>query len=223
MEDTSSKTNWWLAGFGILLIVAVVGGAGWAAFWTISSAWDAFSQLDKTVAVAIVTASATVIASTLAVVVGRYLEGKKERDALHRDKKIKMYDEFLIELFKLFANPEDVTEDENKMVEFLRESQRKFLLWSGPGVIRQYSEWQRLLKSGEQTAQTVFQMEHFFSASRKDLGHSNWGIKRGDMISFVLRHTELFLSESQKNPNMTLAELAELEKKLGLNEPSETE
>jgi len=66
-------------------------------------------------------------------------------------------------------------------------------------------------------------MEDFFSALRNDLGHSNWRIKRGDMIRFVLRHTDLFLAQAQKNPNMTLSELAELEKQLGLKEPDDEE
>ena len=66
-------------------------------------------------------------------------------------------------------------------------------------------------------------MEDFFSALRKDIGHSSWGIKRGDLISFVLRHTELFLVEAQKNPDITLAKLTKIEKAMDLSEPRNTE
>lgn len=46
-------------------------------------------------------AAATVFVSTLTVVVGRYFERKREFDALYRDKKVEIYDEFLQKSFAL--------------------------------------------------------------------------------------------------------------------------
>ncbi len=224
MEDASSNSNWRSALLGFVLLIAMLTAIFGAAYWGISSAWTAFSALDKTVAVAIVTASATVTVSTITVVIGRYLERKRESDALHRDKKIVMYDEFLTKIFTYFANeeshrgdsdtPSDPKAVEREMAEFLRESQRKFILWSGPRVVHAYSNWHKSLTSGQHNAKTIFQMEEFYLAIRRDLGHSNAGIKRGDIIRFVLRHTDLFLAAVKENPNITLAELVDLERKL---------
>ena len=59
-------------------------------------------------------------------------------------------------------------------------------------------------------------MEAFFRSLRSDLGISNFGLKSGDFSHFMLRNGALFAEIAAKKPNMTLQQLSELEKKLGL-------
>lgn len=49
---------------------------------------------------------------------------------------------------------------------------------------------------------------------RKDLGHKNNKLVKGTFVSLILRNPELFLSMAKKNPNVTLAQLSEVEQKL---------
>jgi len=180
--------------------------------------WDGFRVLDKSVAAAIVAGIFTVVATTITMFVGRYYEEKRKRAELHRDKKIEMYDNFIAEIFRIFAQSGKKQSDTDKidLVEFLREHQRQFLLWSNAGVIRSYSEWQKSLQ-GDPNAQTVLMIEKIFLSVRKDLGHSNWGIKKGDTVRFLLRNTDFFLAQIKQNPNITLEELSHLEKENGLD------
>lgn len=62
----------------------------------------AFSGLNPTVAVSLITTSATIIVAVFTIMAGRYFERKKEREALYRDKKTAIYEDFLVVLFKLF-------------------------------------------------------------------------------------------------------------------------
>jgi len=205
--------------FGLLCIALI-----WGAIRLVGVVWGAFAELDKTIAAAIVAGTFTVIATTITVMVGRYFEEKRKQSELHREQKITMYDAFIARIFEMFANDAVETKDtdteagnELERIQFLREHQRQFLLWSSSGVIRAYAEWQKTL-TGEPNAQTVLKMENFFLAVRRDLGHANWGIKQGDTVRFLLRHTDFFLQQIKNNPNITLSELARLENEAGLTE-----
>jgi hypothetical protein len=66
---------------------------------------------------------------------GRYLERKKEIESHFRAIKIKMYDEFLAEFFKLFGGNAGSDVD---LVPFLREWQRKMIVWGGAPVLVAY-------------------------------------------------------------------------------------
>ena len=218
-QQTLRDTPWWVW-LVLVAILALIVGIIWGALRLIGFVWSEFTELDKTVAAAIVAGVFTVIATTITVMVGRYFEEKRKQSELHRERKIKMYDEFIARIFRMFADADNQSDDETDLVEFLREHQRLFLLWSNPGVIRAYSEWRKTL-TGDPNVQTVLQMEKFFLAVRRDLGHSNWGIKQGDTARFLLRHVDFFLAQAKLNPNLTLAEIAILEKEAGLEPDNE--
>ncbi len=75
--------------------------------------------------------------------IGRYYERRKELDALYRDKKTEIYDEFLKEFFGLFFSAGEAKSEttEKDLVPFLREFTRKLVLWSGPEVIEAFVAW----------------------------------------------------------------------------------
>ncbi len=205
-----------LAFVGFLLIAF----SGWLVWWVFSSAWEKLSVLDPKLAIGILTASTTVVVAAITVSLGRYFERKKEIESHFREKKVEIYDEFLKEFFKLFSEDESSTPDETDLVSFLREWQRKMILWGGSDVLSSYLKWKQNLGVGEPNAQSMFLTEEFFKSIRKDLGLSNRGLEKGIFVHFILRNSELFLKMAKENPNITLSELGEIEEKLGLNSES---
>ena len=206
---------------GILLI----GLFAWIVWWVFSVVWAKLSGLDTHLAVGLITAATTVLAATLTVSLGRYFERKKEIESHFRERKVEIYDEFLKEFFKLFSGNDDQAPDEGDLVSFLREWQRKMILWGGADVLASYLKWKIHLGKGEPNAQSMFLTEEFFKSIRKDLGLSNRGLEKGIFVHFILRNSELFLRMAKNNPDITLAELGELEEKqlkekLGLNDKS---
>ena len=139
---------------------------------------------------------------------GRHFERKKDIEAHFRAEKIKIYDEFLAELFKLFHSGGEGTDD---MVTFLREWQRKLVLWGGSNILAAYFSWMNRLKSAPD-AQTMFLMDEFFRALRADVGQSSSGLAKGAFANLVLRRGDFFLEQAKRNPNITLAELSVMEK-----------
>lgn len=194
--------------FGFILILAIIVGT----YWFILQIWNQFKLLDPKISVAILTAAATVLTATLTVVLGKNYERKKDIEAHYRAKKTEIYDEFLSEFFKLFSSTENTDNNSSTdLVAFLREWQRKIILWGGQDVLLKYVQWTDHLKLGVPDARTMFLMEEFFLAIRKDLGHQNSKLAKGTFIGMILQNPVLFMAMAQKNPNITLAELTEIE------------
>lgn len=201
--------NFWNTLLSIVIVLTIL----YTAYWIVMEVWHQFKNLNKELSVTIITAATTIMVATLTIVLGKYYERKKDIEAHYRQKKTEIYDEFLREFFNIFnANIENKKQDDSNLVDFLREWQRKIILWGGQDVLISYIKWMDHIKKSPPDAKAMYMMEDFFLKIRTDLGHSNSRIKKGSFIYFILKETDLFLSESTKNPNITLEELSKLEK-----------
>jgi hypothetical protein len=192
----------------LCFVFALIAGASWLVYLGVQAVWHTLVSVNPQLAVAVVAAATTLVASTATVMLGRYFERKKEIEAHFRAEKIKIYDEFLTELFKVFESGGEATND---MVKFLRQWQRKLVLWGGSNVLAAYFRWMNRLKS-EPDAQTMFLMDEFFRALRADIGQNSKGLAKGAFANLILRHGDFFMTEAKRNPSITLAQLSVLEK-----------
>jgi hypothetical protein len=195
---------------GLALLMAIAAGIA----WLIYQFFQYISAVPKELGAALVAGATTILVATATVMIGRYYERRKELDALYRDKKTEIYDEFLREFFGLFFNSGEAKSKspETDLVPFLREFTRKLMLWSGPEVIEAFVAWKDHLGKGVPDAQSIFLTEAFLKAIRNDLRHSNNGLRKGFFAKLILKEGNLFLALAAKDPNVTLAALAEIEK-----------
>ncbi len=207
MNQKTKTTLLGIVGLGLVIIFFLI------VYLLLRSIWHQFIKLDTNLAVGLLTAVTTVLVTTLTIVVGRYLERKKEVEAHYREKKTEIYDSFLREFFKLSHNPSDEGGD---LVSFLRDWQRQMILWGGADVLVSFMKWQQHLAKGEPDAQSIFMTDEFFRSLRHDLGLSNRGLEKGAFVKFIIRHADLFFTMAKENPQITLRELAQKEKELGL-------
>ncbi len=210
MENTATKKQ---IAFGFILLALLAA----LVLWIVISLWGWFSSLNSDMAVGMLTASSTVIVATITLVLGRYFERVKEAEAHLRTQKIEMYDEFLKRLLALFYSSDSGQAGDDDLVPFLQEWQRKLVVWGGPNVLSSFIIWKQHLAFGEPDAESVFLMDRFFRAMRADIGLSNRGLNKGFFSNIILRHADLFLAEAKKNPKITLAEIAQIEKDRGLS------
>lgn len=202
----------------VVLGIVILALCAWGAWSVAKASYTALRALDPNIAAAIIAGSTTILAAVLALVIGRHYESKKEREAAHREKKVILYDEFTQRLFRLFH--EANTEGENgDMVAFLREIQRKLIMWSGPKVVIAFAKWHKTLadKGGNAKAAAMVGMVDFLLALREDLGHSNDGISTDHVLRFLLKNPDLFMMMYKRNPDVLLAEIAAAEKQLDRN------
>lgn len=200
---------------GLLVFAAITGllvlgvmGAAWL--------WRTFLSVSDEIQVALVTAAATVLAATCAVVLGRSFDRKREIDAHFREKKLAIYDEFLQFLFGLMheRGQNDVSgaeEVSQAHVDFLREWQRKLILWGGSSVIVVYIGWMRRFRSGAMDLSSVTTMDEMFRAIRKDLGLSNRGLEKGAFLHMILKDSDIFFAAHRADPSLSLEALSLLE------------
>lgn len=201
----------------VLIGLAFLAGCLGLVAWGVYAFFQYLSTVPKELAAPLIAASATVFVATATVMIGRYYERKKELDALYRDKKTEIYDEFLKEFFTLFFNAgEDSAKTEKDLVPFLREFTRKLVLWSGPEVIEAFVAWKDHLAKGNPDAKSIFLTEAFLLAIRKDLRHTNKSLRKGFFARLFLREGARFLAMAEKDPNVTLAALAEVENALAV-------
>ena len=198
----------------VILPISVFIGTLWIIYKAIAFIFHVFSSLNPNVVVAIIAGVATIMASTSAVLITRYYQVKGERESAHRDRKIVLYDEFISKLYSLFHNASVKESQPEILTPFLHDTQRKLLLWAGPGAIKAYAEWNKAFsgKKPPHALQMVKTMD-FILALRADVGLSNSGIKHEHIVRYFLGDTaDMFMEQYRKNPKITLDEISKLER-----------
>lgn len=164
------------------------------------------SQVDPAIVGGVLTASSAVVISALTLAFGRYFEKKRELEALHREKKIPIYAEFLEGLFNTFYGAKS-----NKRVDgvaLLQKWQMRIALWGGPEVVNAYVHWAKVLRKGIPNVDTVNATNALVLAIRRELGHNDRRIVKNLFARFILREYDLYERLSKENPALTLEEMA---------------
>lgn len=185
---------------------------GWGLYVLALSIWHQFVSLKPELSAALLTAATTVLVATLSVLFARHFEKKREVESQFRAAKTEAYDSFLKRFFDLYEKPES---DEADLAKFLREWQRKLILWGGTDTLVAFTKWREHLADGTPDAKSMLLTDELFRAIRKDLGLSNIGLSHGFFVRVILRNPSLFFAMYKANPKVTLAEMAEIEKALG--------
>ena|SRR5438105_1437316 len=183
---------------GFAMIVAVL----YAVYRLLSFLIGALAVLPTTIAAALVTGSITIIGSVVAVALGRYLEKTKEVQAAFRERRLKTYEGF-ISVFMELTSGKQQTED---LVSFLRQVNKEMILWAGPKLLKAYIAFFKQSVIDAKAGKTFFALEDFYRAIREDLGHSNTGLDRGDILALLIKLDELdlLLQNMKGNPNYHL-------------------
>jgi len=192
--------------FSMFFGFAILFGLGCIIYLIFSKIITWISSLDSDLAGAVLTACSTILVAAFTLVLGRYFEKSKETLTHFREKKVEIYDDFLKEFFSiLHSSGSNDGSNNEELIDFLREWQRKLIVWGGANVLLAYIKWVDDLKKGNPTAETMFLMGDFFMAIRKDIGLSNFGIERNLFCRLILKDAEKLINSAKKNPNIPLS------------------
>lgn len=191
---TNSRSSWWQIALGILLLVGIAIGC----YFLLKEIWSAFSGLQKDIAAIIVVTSATVLISVLSLIISKHWERIKEIQQEHRSKKIPIYEEFIKFWFKVLfgqkTKPQQVPERE--IIEFLSDFTQKLILWGSDDVLRNYSNFRRRyvnITPDKPSFDIMFEFEKLLYAIRKDTGHRNRNLKKGDVLALFINDIDNYV------------------------------
>ncbi|MBU1217131.1 hypothetical protein KJ870_10265 [bacterium] len=111
----------------------------------------------------------------------------------HRPAKIEVYETFfdIVEKFMTNDNTENLDPESEDFPEELRKQfmklSRGMIVWASPQVIKAWSKFRE--EAGSRTpADTLLAVDEVLQAIRKDLGNSNFGLSRGDVVKLYLKN-----------------------------------
>lgn len=173
----------WVALKGLLTAIALGIPAFFLGRWIL----DQLAALDPNVSASIVAA----MAGLSGVLYSQRRAKAREIDAAHRERKAKLYSEFLELVFDMMAqsktgpfDPENPPKDiEDRYMGFTRE----LLVWGSPKVIKGFERFKAGASADVSPHQIMGLVDELLQAIRKDLGNSNFGLSRYDLIKTFVR------------------------------------
>jgi hypothetical protein len=136
-EQSSGSEGVWQRATNLLVGVVILCGIGIGIVYLLNRLLHFAVSLDQPLIVAILAASATVLASAITVVVGKAFERKKEIDAHFRQRKFDQADE-LLKLIVDLTRKQSTNEIDEGVVKALGEFNRNLIIFAGPKTIRVY-------------------------------------------------------------------------------------
>lgn len=179
--ELTAKTTL-LALISLAIIVLFLGLLVWVTFTSLSS-------LSAQVSVPVLAAIITAAASVYVVVKTKQSDRKKEIEQELRKQKAPIYEDFSSFLFKLLKSEKMGRPPSGKeMLDFIVKFHQRLLVWGDDAVIKEWSNFKRFSNDPEKQKnfEIVFQVERILFAIRADMGHSNKGLKAGDLLALFV-------------------------------------
>lgn len=155
---------------GLTLLLALVAAVGWLSYTTLTEA------------PAVVAAVMTGVLAILGLGVQRYLEQQREDARIRRERMAPIYEQLVRQLQLIASGSVEQTDVET----FFGELAQSLQLWGAPPVINAFNAWRSAavehVADGEMAIGMLFAYEDLLLVTRADLGISNEGLERGDLL-----------------------------------------
>jgi hypothetical protein len=196
MKGRPSQRFWTFLGLDLLV------GLTYGGIRLFSFLFSTLNSLNPAIAAALVAGVIAITGSVFAVVLGRYFEKRKEVEAAFRERRLKTYEGF-ISTFMDLTSEKSIEKD---LVPFLRQINKELILWAGPKLLKAYIKFFKQSVAAPKAGKTFFLLEDFYKAIREDLGHSNVGLERGEILVLIIKLDELstLLRGMRDDPNYML-------------------
>lgn len=150
--------------------------------------------LNAEIAAAIIATLGTVLAGVTAVIISQRWAKHREIAEAHRPQKVELYSTFIKGVMDLVLRLRDDPQQkakataDKKIQKFFTDFTTDLILWGGPHVIQTYLRFRAA--GASEYPDVILYMDDVFRAIRRDLGHSNWGLSRGDLVKSFLTDPE---------------------------------
>jgi hypothetical protein len=154
------------------------------------------------VAAALIAFAGTVIAGVGAVVISQQRAKAREIAEAHRPKKTELYSGFITQVVKTMREHKEGktpgAATSKQLEDFFFHFTTNVMLWGSASVLQHYGSFRRIGQRSDPNV--VLLMDDILQAMRKDLGLSNRGLARGDLIKMLLTDPETVDALQEKGP-----------------------
>jgi len=176
-NNSRSKNPGWAVVVAGLIVVGLVVGIAWF-FYNAYCVLTSDSDASKTIIGGIVAVLVAIISGALV----KYFEYRNAVRVELRAKKAPIYEDFIRYMLKtLVLEAKAGRMDEKKAVEFFADFTPRLALWGTDEVFRAYLEF-RSSSINKAEPNIMFLFEKIIWAMRRDLGHKNKGLGKGDVL-----------------------------------------
>jgi hypothetical protein len=181
--------QWLKTGFALILL----GIPGWGGFVLIEKLAATLPSIDSNLAAGLVAASATIIVSVLSITISKLWERKTAIEKEIREKKSPVY-EGLINFIFGFMFAEKLGKKPPSEKELMTRIVPELIIWGAPEVVKAFADFRKLslAENREEPFDTLFAVENIYLAIRRDLGHRDTQLKKGDIlvlfINDIIKH-----------------------------------
>jgi hypothetical protein len=191
VNSSPSSRAAFIAG-GILLLIL-----GGAIVFVAGILWNYVATLPPAQGVTLLAAAVAAVISLFGLYVNRRADRTREIEASLRPRKAEVYEEFVrFWLGALLGMKEGkVNVSPDQMMEFFTSFTQKVVVWGSDDVISKNRQFRPVSMSGT-GLQTLLQFEQLLFAIRRDLGHHNAGLARGDLLGLWVNDIDEVLKKA---------------------------
>lgn len=156
----------------------------------------AFAGVPATILAPMITGSATVLGSVGAVIYAKGQEQRREIEQRQHDKKAEVYREFFDYWFGEMRRTPGLPESKRKQANdrYYSTMPQKLVTWASESVIKEYGDY---MGFDQQESKDIFEFEKLLLSIRADLGHSNDGLAKGDLLRMFLTGVDTRLQKER--------------------------
>lgn len=176
-----------------IIALAIIGGIGFLIYKLIQLFFANSDKVDSSIVVAIIAGSITI----LGYFITRYLERKQKIEQQIREQKIPIYEEFLKFFFEMLSREKTNKMSAEDMQQFIAKFNERAIIWLSDDSLKAYIEWRdqttKTSNDKDNNLTSLVEFEKLLLSFRRDIGHKNLNLKRGDLLSMFINDLDQYL------------------------------
>lgn len=158
-------------------------------------------------ATAVVSASAVIAAAVFSAIITQGQIKEREIAESHRVQKIVVYDDFaelyleLLQTTKYARDPQQLAKAQQEVVDHMFQFSKRAMLWASPEVLLAWNRFRSANEPSSSNEEVVFRADDVLQAMRTDLGLSNHGLERGDLVKMYISDPQNLRSQAKGPAN----------------------
>lgn len=198
----------------IIFLVGIFCGLCWFLFFLVFKFPKLFLSASTNIKVSVVSFIGTAIVSVLTIVISKHIEKEADFRRAQYQSKLETYKKFLDDLANMLLNSSgnDLKGNGGKSEKIKLQKQmdaisnfiKNVVLWGSDEVIHSTSLWFSHMRTQgsdeEKIHASIQELEEVLKVMRKDLGHSNKKLRKGDILRmFINDYDETIAKDNIKN------------------------